>query len=434
MDPGLCRPVFRMLNHAKWERGGAVLSGTGINKSDYHPARLCRGVRSMQTNALIHAYAHANVRRWRRGSFRGETREPPVAASPVSAPAGRPHVKNINENMSNCKAHHPAWVVSWWQIIEGKYEHAKSSSRRARSLFLLWAKMFKGERDFWSRCVFSWEKQRRLDFLWARKETTGTIGKKTEAEPELENASKGVREHKGKGDRKKYWQSLDIHISHPPWPACSLYFIEPLCAGGTAWQASSFKGKYGPSHTLPPLTLLSLLFSVYPTWYHSVTPCACSFPRPSAPIIPYFFPPGPCVFIGALRSTHHVSLPPFYPSSCRSLNPLSFAPLCPHPSCFSSSSLRVISTQFHFHQLFFLSAILHSSLYTCLCRATSPFLFVLLLCHTLPNYITTDLPVEFPLLAAKAFITFKLNIPLQCFHFRSCILHFFFNVFPEISC
>lgn len=37
-----------------------------------------------------------------------------------------------------------------------------------------------------------------------KKETSGRIGKKTEAEPELENESKGVREHKGKGDRKKY--------------------------------------------------------------------------------------------------------------------------------------------------------------------------------------------------------------------------------------
>lgn len=51
----------------------------------------------------------------------------------------------------------------------------------------------------------------------------------------------------GKEDRKKYWQSLDIHISHPTRPACSLCFIELLWAGGTAWQASSFNGKYGPS-------------------------------------------------------------------------------------------------------------------------------------------------------------------------------------------
>ena len=52
---------------------------------------------------------------------------------------------------------------------------------------------------------------------------------------------------KGAIDRKKYWQSLDIHISHPTRPACSLFFIELHWAGGTAWQASSFNGKYGPS-------------------------------------------------------------------------------------------------------------------------------------------------------------------------------------------
>lgn len=57
------------------------------------------------------------------------------------------------------------------------------------------------------------------------------------------------------------------------------------------------------------------------------------FPSP-----PYFFAPRSCLFIGALHSTRHVSLLHFYPSSCRSLNPLSFALLCPHPSRFSSCS------------------------------------------------------------------------------------------------
>lgn len=56
------------------------------------------------------------------------------------------------------------------------------------------------------------------------------------------------------------------------------------------------------------------------------------------PSSPYFFAPRSCLFIGALHSTRHVSLLHFYPSSCRSLNPLSFALLCPHPSRFSSCS------------------------------------------------------------------------------------------------
>lgn len=45
---------------------------------------------------------------------------------------------------------------------------------------------------------------------------------------------------------------------------------------------------------------------------------------------PYFFPSLFFVlFIGALHSSRHVSLLCFYPSSCRSLNPLSFALLGP---------------------------------------------------------------------------------------------------------
>lgn len=91
-------------------------------------------------------------------------------------------------------------------------------------------------------------------------------------------------------------------------------------------------------------------------------PVPGSFPSPSAPIVPRFFPPGCCLFIGALHSTHHVSLPPFYPSSCRSLNPLSFAPLCPHPSRFSSSSLRVVFHAVPFPPTLFSSPFISSCL------------------------------------------------------------------------
>lgn len=57
----------------------------------------------------------------------------------------------------------------------------------------------------------------------------------------------------------------------------------------------------------------------------------------------YFFLPRSRLFIGALHSARHVSLLCFYPSSCRSLNPLSFALLGPHPSRFSSCSSRAVS-------------------------------------------------------------------------------------------
>lgn len=80
-------------------------------------------------------------------------------------------------------------------------------------------------------------------------------GETVEVQLEFERESMGaIGGAQRKEDRKKYWQSLDIHISHPTRPACSLYFIVPLCAGGTAWQASSFNGKYGPS--LPSRLLL----------------------------------------------------------------------------------------------------------------------------------------------------------------------------------
>lgn len=94
--------------------------------------------------------------------------------------------------------------------------------------------------------------------------------------------------------------------------------------------------------SLPPLALPSLLFSVHPTCYHSVTsaPGSCfHHPLPSAP-------PSRCrFFIGALHSARHVPLPSFHPSSCRSLNPPSFAPLGPRASRFSSRSPKAVSTR-----------------------------------------------------------------------------------------
>lgn len=56
-----------------------------------------------------------------------------------------------------------------------------------------------------------------------------------------------------------------------------------------------------------------------------------------------FSPPRSGAFIGALHSTRHVSLLRFHPSLCRSLNPLSFALLGPHPSRFSSCSPEAVS-------------------------------------------------------------------------------------------
>lgn len=61
------------------------------------------------------------------------------------------------------------------------------------------------------------------------------------------NLYKDVCQRERKRARKKYWQSLDIHISHSVWPARLVYFIATLCAGGTRWQLSSFSGKYGAS-------------------------------------------------------------------------------------------------------------------------------------------------------------------------------------------
>lgn len=87
-----------------------------------------------------------------------------------------------------------------------------------------------------------------------------------------------------KEDRKKYWQSLDIHISHPTRPACSLYFIELHWAGGTAWQASSFNGKYGPS-------LASRLALSHYSCFLSIPPDIILSPLQQALSLPSFSPP-----------------------------------------------------------------------------------------------------------------------------------------------
>lgn len=59
--------------------------------------------------------------------------------------------------------------------------------------------------------------------------------------------------------------------------------------------------------------------------------------------LPHHSRPCSCTFIGRLPFTHHVSLPSFHPSLCRSLNPLSFALRGPHPARFSSRSPRAVS-------------------------------------------------------------------------------------------
>lgn len=207
---------------------------------------------------------------------------------------------------------------------------------------------------------------------------TGTVKEKVEAQLELR--SQGAQR---KRDRKKYWQSLDIHISHPTRSACSLYFIEPLCAGGTAWQPSSFNGKYGP--------LLPFRLSLR---YHS-----CFLSIPSDIILSRLcngvFFPSPSLFLSwpFLRfywcSMFHPSCftPHFYPSSCRPLNPLSFAPFCPGPRPVFSLlewSPRIIPFPLA------LSVFLvfpdsfppgHSFLCSYLCHRISSSLFTLWLCH-----------------------------------------------------
>lgn len=87
--------------------------------------------------------------------------------------------------------------------------------------------------------------------------------------------------------------------------------------------------------SLPPRAQPLLVFSVYPTWYHSVTFATSS-------LFAIIFSPCSSTFIGPLPFSHHVSLPCFHPSLCRSLNPLSFALFGPHPSHFSSCSLRAV--------------------------------------------------------------------------------------------
>ena len=108
------------------------------------------------------------------------------------------------------------------------------------------------------------------------------------------------------------------------------------------------QGKIWSLSALPPLAPLSLLFSVYPTWYHSVTPAPGSFFHHPPP---YLFPPRFGLFIGALHSTRHVSLPRFYPSSAALLIPshlLSSALVPPPPPAtirFSSCSPRAVSSR-----------------------------------------------------------------------------------------
>lgn len=145
-----------------------------------------------------------------------------------------------------------------------------------------------------------------------------------ERRPELLN-NRGAQRTEG---CKKYWQSLDIHISHLTWPVCSRFFIEALCAGGTAWQVSSFNRKYGLSLCAPsspsaitPVCRLSHLIS----FCHL---CARLF----FPSSPYFFPPCSGLFISALHSTCHVSLACFYLSSDTLLIPSHLlSPFCPPP-------------------------------------------------------------------------------------------------------
>lgn len=81
-----------------------------------------------------------------------------------------------------------------------------------------------------------------------------------------------------------------------------------------------------------PVFCLSYLISFCHLW------AGLFFPSSS-----YFFLPRSRLFIGALHFSRHVSPLCFYPSSCRSLNPLSFALLGPHPSRFSSCSPRAVS-------------------------------------------------------------------------------------------
>lgn len=108
------------------------------------------------------------------------------------------------------------------------------------------------------------------------------------------------------------------------------------------------------------------------------------------PPSPYFYPRCSCAFIGALYSTRHVSLPHFYPSSRRSLNPLSFAPFCPSPlPVFSllEPSLRTVpfplalSVSLILPDPFPLGYLFHSSPFFYLRHRTSPSLFTLWLCH-----------------------------------------------------
>lgn len=67
---------------------------------------------------------------------------------------------------------------------------------------------------------------------------------------------------------------------------------------------------------------------------------------PITPPVPFSLPLFPA-FYGALHSTCHVSLLRFYPSSCRSLNPLSFA----LPGPFFLLSLPVLAERFFFRAL-----------------------------------------------------------------------------------
>lgn len=94
--------------------------------------------------------------------------------------------------------------------------------------------------------------------------------------------------------------------------------------------------KYGP----PLPSCLSLR---YHSCFLSIPPDIILSPprRPLFSII--FFSPQRAPFIGALHSSRHVPTPCFHPSLCRSLNPLSFALLGPHPSRFSSRSPRAVS-------------------------------------------------------------------------------------------
>lgn len=83
------------------------------------------------------------------------------------------------------------------------------------------------------------------------------------------------------------------------------------------------------------LASLPLALSHY-SCFLSIPPDIILSPLQPALSLPSFSPPCSHTFIGLLPLTHHVSLPRFHPSLCRSLNPLSFALLGPHPSHFSS--------------------------------------------------------------------------------------------------